>query len=304
MAAGAINIAVLARSAEERIAEAALFIMAVLPVVELILRIFFNTGIAGSTSYVQHLTLWVGFLGAIVAARSKQHLTFIPTLAFLPPAWQRKAAVFSASVSATVALGLALASVQFVYSQIDAPTRVAGWLPIWVLQLILPLCFTIIAFRCVIDAGAWTARAVAALSSAAAIAIPLVLSAHAPNMLWPGFIALTLAALCGAPIFVVLAGAPLLLFFADGSPIASIPVETYRLVVSPTIPTIPLFALTGYILAEGGASRRLLRLLSALFGWLPGGLPIVAVLLCAFFTTFTGASGVTILALGGLLLPV
>jgi len=73
---------------------------------------------------------------------------------------------------------------------------------------------------------------------------------------------------------------------------------------SPSIATMPLFTLAGLILAEGGASTRLLRLFRAWFGWLPGGLPIVTTLLCAFFTTFTGASGVTILALGGLLLPV
>ncbi len=108
----------------------------------------------------------------------------------------------------------------------------------------------------------------------------------------------------GAPIFVVLGGVALLLFFADAVPVASIPVETYRIVVSPSLPTIPLFTLTGYILAEGGASRRLVRLFRALFGWMPGGLAIAATLVCAFFTTFTGASGVTILALGGLLLPV
>jgi tripartite ATP-independent transporter DctM subunit len=75
-------------------------------------------------------------------------------------------------------------------------------------------------------------------------------------------------------------------------------------VVSPLILAIPLFTLTGYLLAEGRSSKRLLRLFRALFAWLPGGLVIATTLVCAFFSTFTGASGVTILALGGLLLPV
>jgi C4-dicarboxylate transporter DctM subunit len=74
--------------------------------------------------------------------------------------------------------------------------------------------------------------------------------------------------------------------------------------VSPSIPTLPLFTLTGFLLAEGGSSDRLVRLFRALFGWLPGGLAIAATLVCAFFTSFTGASGVTILALGGILMPV
>jgi tripartite ATP-independent transporter DctM subunit len=87
-------------------------------------------------------------------------------------------------------------------------------------------------------------------------------------------------------------------------PVAAVPAETLRIVVSPSIPAIPLFTLAGYLMAEGGAGDRLVRLFRALFGWLPGGLPIVATLVCAFFTTFTGASGATILALGGLLLPV
>jgi tripartite ATP-independent transporter DctM subunit len=82
-----------------------------------------------------------------------------------------------------------------------------------------------------------------------------------------------------------------------------VPAEAYRLVVSPTLPTIPLFTLAGYLLAESGAPSRLIRLFRALFGWLPGGTAVVAALICAFFTTFTGGSGVTILALGGLLLP-
>ncbi|HYE98569.1 MAG TPA: TRAP transporter large permease subunit, partial [Planctomycetota bacterium] len=87
------------------------------------------------------------------------------------------------------------------------------------------------------------------------------------------------------------------------APVAAIPVETYRLVTSPSIAMVPLFTVVGFLLAEGKSSERLLRSFQALFGWMPGGLAIVTTLVCAFFTTFTGASGVTILALGGLLLP-
>ncbi|MGH7855668.1 MAG: TRAP transporter large permease subunit [Candidatus Binatia bacterium] len=289
---------------EARLCAVALLLMALLPVSELLLRTLAQTGIPGSTAYVQHLTLWVGFLGAMVAARAKQHLTFVPSLKFLPQVWQRRAELFSAIASTTVCLGLAWASVDFVHSQLYAPMRIAGWLPLWILQTILPTCFGVIALRFISDTGRRHGSAIVVLGALGAVGLASLLSGQAQHLLWPGIVALCAAALCGAPIFVILGGLPLMLFFADGGPIASIPVETYRLVVSPSIPTIPLFALTGYLLAEGGASRRLFRLLSTLFGWLPGGLPIVAILLCAFFTTFTGASGVTILALGGLLLPV
>ncbi|MEM8994707.1 MAG: TRAP transporter large permease subunit, partial [Acidobacteriota bacterium] len=91
------------------------------------------------------------------------------------------------------------------------------------------------------------------------------------------------------------------LFMIDAVPIAAVPVETYRLAVSPTLPAIPLFTLTGFLLAEGRASERLIGVFRAFFGWIPGGTAVVAAVVCAFFTVFTGGSGVTILALGGLL---
>jgi tripartite ATP-independent transporter DctM subunit len=101
----------------------------------------------------------------------------------------------------------------------------------------------------------------------------------------------------------VLGGAAVLLFLATGTPPVAVLIETYSLTVSPTLPAIPLFTLAGFVLAEGNASQRLLRLFRAWFGWLPGGTAVVVAVLCSFFTVFTGGSGVTILALGGLLFP-
>ena len=107
----------------------------------------------------------------------------------------------------------------------------------------------------------------------------------------------------GAPLFIGLGGLAVLFFWNDAVPIAAIPVEMYRIVVSPTLPTIPLFTLAGYILAESGASKRMIEVFRHWFGWMPGGTPVMVTVLCGFFTTLTGGSGVTILALGGLLLP-
>src|SRR6266540_1572730 len=78
---------------------------------------------------------------------------------------------------------------------------------------------------------------------------------------------------------------------------------TFNLVSSATLPAIPLLTAAGYVLAEGGAARRLVRAYKGIFGWMPGGVAVMATFVCALFTTFTGASGVTIPALGGLLLP-
>ena len=120
----------------------------------------------------------------------------------------------------------------------------------------------------------------------------------------PGLVALLVAVVLGAPIFVMLGGAALILFWGEDSPIASISLTHYSMVTNPTLPTVPLFTLAGYFLAEGGASKRLIRVFQALLGQFRGGPAIVTVLGCAFFTSFAGASGVTILALGGLLMPV
>jgi tripartite ATP-independent transporter DctM subunit len=120
----------------------------------------------------------------------------------------------------------------------------------------------------------------------------------------PGLVALLAAVVLGAPIFVMLGGAALILFWGEDIPIASISLTHYSMVTNPTLPTLPLFTLAGYFLAEGGASKRLIRVFQAWLGQFRGGPAIVTVLACAFFSSFTGASGVTILALGGLLMPV
>jgi C4-dicarboxylate transporter, DctM subunit len=291
------------RWAEHALTGAALLAMGLLPVLELLLRTVANKGIPGSSGYVQHLTLWVGFLGAMVAARSGRHLSLSTGVALLPPGAKRIAEPLTAAVSTAVATGLAWAAWQFVLAERGSPSVLGGWLPLWIVYAILPVSFAVVAVRFVLGAGGWAARGIALLGVPAAAAAGFLLADHGAAVLLPGVGVLILSAALGAPIFVILGGIALLLFFSDGVPVAAIPVETVRMVVSPFLPTIPLFTLTGYLLAESGASQRLIRVFRALFSWMPGGLAIMATLVCAFFTTFTGASGVTILALGGLLLP-
>ena len=126
----------------------------------------------------------------------------------------------------------------------------------------------------------------------------------APNsavLLTAGIAVILAAALLGLPIFATLGGVALMLFWNADVPVAAVPVETYRLVASPVLPSIPLFTFAGYLLVAGGANLRLLRVYQALLGWLPGGLAITTAVVCAIFTW--AGSGVTILAMGGLLLP-
>ena len=112
-----------------------------------------------------------------------------------------------------------------------------------------------------------------------------------------------LIALAGTPLFVVICALALFHFFVAGIDLTVIFIEMYRIAETPTLTAIPLFALTGFILAESGAPARLVRFSHALLGWLPGGLAIMAIIISALFTALTGASGMTIVALGGLLLP-
>ena len=117
-------------------------------------------------------------------------------------------------------------------------------------------------------------------------------------------IILVLLALFGLPLFAVLGAGSLFYAHNSGLDSALLIVELNRLATSPNLTAIPMFTFAGVVLAAGGAPQRLIRLFNALLGWLPGGLAIVAIATCAFFTSFSGASGVTILALGGLLYPV
>jgi tripartite ATP-independent transporter DctM subunit len=116
-------------------------------------------------------------------------------------------------------------------------------------------------------------------------------------------IALIVLAILGAPLFAVIAAGALWGYFQSDIPLPVIATEIYRVAEMPILLAIPLFTFAGYILSESGAPGRLVRLTNALLGWMPGGLAIVALVACAFFTAFTGASGVTIIALGALLFP-
>ena len=116
-------------------------------------------------------------------------------------------------------------------------------------------------------------------------------------------VALIALALLGAPLFAVIASSAMLGFASEDTDLSVIGIEIYRLAETPVLLAIPLFTFAGYLLGESEAPARLVRLTNALLGWLSGGLAIVSLAACALFTAFTGASGVTIVALGALLYP-
>ena len=283
------------------LAVVALSVMSLLPITEMAARQLRVHGIPGSTVFVQHLTLWIAFIGAALAAHSDRLLA-LSANTFLPGKWLPRVRILTCAVGAAVAVCLAWASLQFVLTQREAGFILAAGIPRWVAQAAMPVGFLAVAVYLVRSASPhMKGRLVAALGlvvPAAVAAVPQVASFTA---LASGIALLLVSAFLGLPIFATLGGIALLLFWNAGLPVASVPVETYRLVASPILPSLPLFTFAGYLLVEGGASHRLLRVYTALFGWLPGGLAITTVVVLAVFTW--AGSGVTILALGGLLLP-
>ena len=289
---------------EDGLAGVALALMFVLPLAEIVLRRAAGTGIPGSIPFVQHLVLWVGFLGAAMAAREGTMLA-LATGTFLPPGPARDwAGTLAATVAAAVSMMLAVGAYELVLSEREAGTVIAAGITTWMAQTVLPFAFALIALRTV-----WTPslNAIQRVIAACGLAVGAWLvwnpAAFAPGLLWPLAALIIVAAACGTPIFAVLGGLAIVLFLADGVGPSAVLIETYQLAVKPTLASIPLFTLCGFLLAEGKAPERLLNVFRAWFGWFPGGTAVVCAMLSAFFTVFTGGSGVTILALGGLLLP-
>ena len=122
-------------------------------------------------------------------------------------------------------------------------------------------------------------------------------------MIWAGIVAILVMAALGAPLFSVLLAASMLGFYSADIDLAIVAIELYRIVDTPLLVALPLFTFSGYLLSEAYTSTRLVNLMHSVFGFLPSGLAIVAFVACAVFTALTGASGVTIVALGALLLP-
>jgi len=295
-----------AQDAESLAVCGALGIMVLLPLAEAGLRRTLHVSISASTTIIQHMVLVVGMLGGAIAARERRLLTL--------STWGETALhgrvkeivrVFTSGVAATVCVFLCLAAFQFVRTEFGTGKVLGFGVPFWAVEFILPLGFAAIAARILLGSSEkWGFRA------ASAACVVLFAGTVA---LWPSEIhifvplamgVLVVASVLGVPAFVSLGGAALILFWGADQPIASIPIAHYALVTNPSLPTLPLFTLAGCLLAEGEAPKRLVRVFYALFGQFRGGPAIVTVLVCAFFTSFTGASGVTILALGGLLMPV
>ena len=300
----------LGSAAERALVALLLLLMVLLPAASTLARRLFGRELPGSSVLAQHITLWVGFLGALLATASGRHLA-LSTLEVVPAGWPRRSArIFGQAVSSATCALLAWASLQLVRAEWGGFGEVAFGIRVAWSQLVMPIGFAVMTLRFAWRAGdeveggaAWAIRA--GVLAAAAATFLLGTGTPAGSLSTVLLLVVAAAFLLGVPVFVAMAGVAMVLFFRDAGPaaIAAVPTATFNLVSSPTLPAIPLLTAAGYVLAEGGAAKRLVRAYKGLFGWMPGGVAVMATFVCAVFTTFTGASGVTILALGGLLLP-
>ena len=248
----------------------------------------------------RYFTMAVGFFGAALATQRGSHIALDILNRFLPDHVARWTKVIANLVACGVATMLALASWEFIEFEREGASAILGLIPSWWPALMLLWGFGISAVRFLL-------RAVSLFPAALLVAPGMLwfldfFTAQDPQVsFWVIIVGLVIGAALGMPLFAILGGLALTFFWNDGTELAVVPIEIFRLVESPTLVTLPLFTLMGAVLAKGGAPGRLVRVARALLGWAPGGLAVASVVVCAFFTTFTGASGVTILALGLLL---
>ena len=293
------------RTSENLLLALVLAAMVLLPVSEVLRRMGMPWGIRGADDFLRHLTLLAGMLGGMIAARDNRLLALSSLPQFLNPRGKAIAAMIAGTFAAVITLVLCKASIDFVHTEVTSGNKLGYDVPIWLVQLSLPIGFGCIAARLLWHSGSnWKRRLVAVAFTVGLAWIAMKGPIVPSKLIWPGLTLLFIATVCGAPIFVTLGGTAAILFWGRNEPLASLPLDHYDQVTNPVLATVPLFTLAGYFLAESAASQRLVRVFLAVFGHFRGGPAMVTAVVCAFFTTFTGGSGVTILALGGLLMPV
>ena len=277
--------------------------MALIPMVEMVLRPLHGQGIDNASVLVQHLGLLVAMMGAVSAQRHG-HLSSLALAVHSQPSVQMGLRAFSQMGGACLSGMLCAASWTLVVSEMDAAPALAYGLPLWWVQAFLPLGFGLLAIKM-----GWQSGPTSYGRVLAAVSWPLLggwlawtLDFQQIPLAAGGLLILALL-LTGTPIFAVLGGLGLLLLGHEGLPLASLALSHYQITVNPSLPALPLFTLAGLVLAKTQASQRLSRVFVSVLGDGPVGTVLAVALLCSCFTALTGGSGVTILALGGLLLP-
>jgi len=290
------------------------FILISFPIFQILGRYINFFSIPASQEIVQHMTLWIGFIGAVIAARSNRLLSVVREPVFNSLEKVSLAQFFVHVVSLSVVFVLSVSYLKMIQIGFQYPDYIAPYIPSWFAQSIIPIGLMLIWYQMIITSSSDSKYRlfVSVISIIPTIVLyfwqfPLANSL----LLWSKVIFSVALVAFGLPIFILLALLSILFFLSEPSEwatnfdlISTISDSAYRIVVSPTLAAIPIFTLAGYILAESNVSERLIKFFRASLGWLPGSTVLIVVLLCAFFTALTGGSGVTILALGAILYPI
>ena len=309
---------------ERGICYGSLLLLALIPFAEMVLSRF-RIPIPASKSIMIHLFLVLGFFAAMLTAKSGEHIS-IAVAQYIKNEKAKRVLGFLSTVLSVFVLSI-MAWNCIPYIKYGLAGRFVGFVPVGFFAAAMPLGYLVIALRFSLRLAQKRDRTLALLviligTAAALPAIAKIIwydpsglvGTPEPFVSWentlydlawsirlPAILLLVLAALLGMPIFVAIGGIAMIVLQAAGLEPEAAPIQLYSALTEADIMAIPLFTLTGFFLSESNAGHRLVSTFRLFLGWLPGGMIVAAVLICAFFTSFTGASGVTILALGGIL---
>ncbi len=284
------------------------------PIFQILGRYISFFSIPASQEIVQHMTLWIGFIGAVIAARSNKLLSVVREPVFDSTTKVNWTKFFVHVFSLSIVFVLSISYLKMIQIGFQYPDYIAPYIPTWFAQAIIPVGLILIWYQMIMTSS--TDLKYRVLLTVISIIPTIILyfwqfPLANPLLLWTKVLFAILLVAFGLPIFILLASLSIFFFLSEPSEwatnydlISTISDSAYRIVVSPTLAAIPIFTLAGYILAESNISERLIRFFKASLGWLPGSTVLIVVLLCAFFTALTGGSGVTILALGAILYPI
>jgi tripartite ATP-independent transporter DctM subunit len=302
-----------------------LALLALLPVLEALLRLFLHTGLPSSASFITHLLLVTGLFCMMRTTTDKNHLSISVTQYIRDPQLKKSISAVSSFLSAVIVTLLAWSSISFIKIGLSPPAMI-GFIPDQVFALALPAAYFVMAVRFAAQIQSRKTTVfhcfifIAPLLLGTLLSLPMLLKIiyefdmpeaaytildtfyyAAQSAQKPVFFLLLIAAFAGTPLFVVIGAMALIFIQGAGGEIDVTINQVYTGLTQDSIVPIPLFTLTGFFLSESRAGERLMNLFRRLFGALPGGMIFAVVVICAFFTSFTGATGVTILALGGIL---
>jgi tripartite ATP-independent transporter DctM subunit len=306
-------------SVEKAICFGALALLALIPMVEFVLRKF-ETTIPDSRALITNLFLVSSFFAAMLTIKLGEHIS-ITAIQFIKSEKIKKILVLIGTLVSIFLLSILVWNCICFIKYGRLSKMVIPFLG-YIFAAAMPIGYAVLALRFCLKFTSIKERllAAAALLLGTAAALPAIVKIFfgfeppEPYFTWvnnlydlainfplPPIILLIVLAFCGMPIFVAIGGIAMVMLQSAGLEPDAVSHEIYTALTNMDIIAIPLFTLTGFFLSESKAGERLVRTFRAFFGWMPGGMIIATVIICAFFTSFTGASGVTILALGGIL---